>query len=305
MGCLMTGLLFAVTLLWGALCFGTPMSLPFPAIKGPAIETLAVFNGKGANDKLFWRSAARDDGNQFRLWGLDDGTWYGVTFGMTDADPGILAAFCGYVGGSNNAFYDLAKGILVYANLEPELPTTPQDFMGRVFHVTRQDGKVEDIQIKKGSGYEQSVQGEFVEPGKLEDFVFAFDSSSGKGPSMTHELYKGGPDDKHPATWDAQLASLSQALTPTDMYKAFENSPHVWNPQDIKITPVDLAKWEWECVAPKVQAAASDICFSPTEEESFSWAMIQPAPEPPTLFLFLAPAIFFPLIRLGRIRQRV
>src|SRR5690349_3470316 len=186
------------------------IDLPLPDIKGAGLGKLAVFNGAAVDDTLLWRSADDGNNNRFRVWGLDNGNYYGVTFGATDANPGQLTAFCGFEAGRNNGTYDLAAGKLQFRNREPD---KVEDMAGQVLNLS--SGKVKVLQGKLSI---TSTQGEFADPNKLDYFDFAFDKAALNGPAMTHDLFAGGPVAGHPANYNAQKIDLTQALTSANMF---------------------------------------------------------------------------------------
>src|SRR5262245_40440601 len=165
--------------------FAAFLDLPLPDIKGDGLAKLAVFNGAAANDALLWRSDADGNNNRFRVWGLDNGTYYGVTFGATDQNPGQLTAFCGFEAGRNVGKFDLANGRLQFQNREPD---KVEDMAGQVLDLP--SGKVK---VKKGKLGITSTQGEFADANKLDYFDFEFDKAAANGPAMTHDLFAGGP----------------------------------------------------------------------------------------------------------------
>jgi hypothetical protein len=259
----------------GVACKGAYVDLPLPDIKGAGIAKFAVFDGAAKDDTLLWRSAADADKNQFRVWSLNSGTFYGVTFGKTDDAPGQLVAFCGYEAGRNNGMYDIAAGKLLFKNSEPP---KMEDLAGTVLDLPT--GKVT---VKKGMASIKSVQGEFVDPNKLEFFNFAFDKTSANGPAMTHDLFMGGPEKGHPANYNANKVDLTQALTPALMFAAFQNGTHVWNPQKVTTTLIDFPdKWEFDTAAPSEQ----DV------EEYISTTQPAAVPEPATWILLLGAGFF-------------
>ncbi|MBX9583152.1 MAG: hypothetical protein K2X87_22830 [Gemmataceae bacterium] len=234
------GLTLTAVLLIGVSVYGAFVPLPLPDIKGKGLGKYAVFDGKELDDTLLWKSEADPDGNRFRLWSLEDGAYYGVTFGKADATPGQLAAFCGYFTGRNNGRYDLAAGKLVFKNQEPA-PLV--DYAGQIVRTSEGDFKV-----VKGEVSITSKQGEFTDAKKLEFFNFEFDKAAAAGPAMTHDLFAGGPEKGHPANYVAKKVDLTQGLTVGNMYAAFESGGHVWNPKKAVIKALDYDNWEFEKV---------------------------------------------------------
>jgi hypothetical protein len=214
-----------------------------------------------------WRSADDGNNNRFRVWGLDNGTYYGVTFGATDANPGQLTAFCGFEAGRNTAQYDLAAGKVQFRNREPD---KVEDMAGQVLDLP--SGKVKVLQGKMSI---TSTQGEFADPNKLDYFDFAFDKTAANGPAMTHDLFAGGPVAGHPANYNAQKIDLTQALTSANMFGAFEMGANKWNPAAVTIAAIDYpAGWRFE-----------DARSTPDEQELEDYcATLQPGtadvPEP-------------------------
>jgi hypothetical protein len=231
---------FGALVLTGAITassFGGFVSLPLPYIKGNGLGKFAVFNGAANNDTLLWRSAPDKNGNMFRVWGLDNGTWYGVTFGgKMDTNPGQLAAFCGFEAGRNSGAYDLATDRLVFNNLEPPPKVSRVGTFGTV------NGK--SYLVTKGDDMFVSKQGEYKAPNVLEEFKFTFQAGAGLGPAMVMDPYLGGPVATQPAAWNANKINLTQALTPAAMYAAFESGTHKWNPMRPVVTPFNAGNWE-------------------------------------------------------------
>lgn len=260
-----------VSLVTAALCASPSLAafvdLPLPDIKGDGLAKLAVFNGAALNDALLWRSDADGNNNRFRVWGLDNGTYFGVTFGATDQNPGQLTAFCGFEAGRNNGQYDIANGKLQFRNREPD---KIEDMAGQVLNLP--SGRVKVI---KGKINITSTQGEFADANKLDYFDFDFDKTQAAGPAMTHDLFAGGPVAGHPANYNAQKVNLAQGLTSANMFAAFEMGANKWNPAAVTITAINYpGGWQFE-----------DARTTPDEQELIDYcATLQPAsvavPEP-------------------------
>ncbi|MCI0334526.1 MAG: PEP-CTERM sorting domain-containing protein [Planctomycetes bacterium] len=258
-------------------CYGAFVTLPLPDIRGDGIAKYAVFNGAAVNDTLLWKSGEDAAKNRFRVWSLEAGLYYGVTFGMKDDVPGQLTAFCGYNAGRNIGKYDLAGGKLELTNKEPSFI---EDQAGLIVNLPT--GKVK---VKKGMAKITSVQGEYVDAAQREFFTFAFDTGAATGPAMTHDLFVGGPQAGHPANYNANKVNLTQALTVANMFGAFENGAHRWNPQPITTMLIDFPdKWEFEC------QAEGGVCGTPLEQDIMDYvSTTQPrvVPEPATLALLI------------------